>query len=268
MTALAWVIAAVTGHSEQAALALGFIPAAAERRRRAVARGRRPILTPLTRDPGPFGLIHLGFNLLMFVWCGTAVERVLGKTGLSSCISSALMPQRSRNGRWTRRATVPMVGASGAISAVIGAFALSFGRAKTFTAISGVNRWINVVWLLVAWVVLQLMMGWLAGGQGYLLATPAHVGGFAAGLLLQRPLLLWRYRKALASPAASVVRFRDAPSMSGSSRRWRWTTTYFISASSTCAAPRRARRPRRRRNCRRCRRPRSCPGRNRGRADP
>ena len=29
-----------------------------------------------------------------------------------------------------------------------------------------------------------------------LLATPAHVGGFVAGLLLQRPLLLWRYRGA------------------------------------------------------------------------
>ena len=37
------------------------------------------------------------------------------------------------------------------------------------------------MWLLVAWVVLQVMMGWLAGGQGYLLATPAHIGGFAAG---------------------------------------------------------------------------------------
>jgi len=58
------------------------------------------------------------------------------------------------------------------------------------------NRWINVVWLLVAWVVLQLMMGWLAGSEGFLLATPAHVGGFAIGLLLQRPLLLWRYRSA------------------------------------------------------------------------
>jgi len=52
------------------------------------------------------------------------------------------------------------------------------------------------VWLMVAWVVLQVMMGWLAGGQGYLLATPAHIGGFAAGLLLQRPLLLFHYRKA------------------------------------------------------------------------
>ena len=93
-------------------------------------------------------------------------------------------------------ATAPVIGASGAISAVMGAFALSFGRAKAFTNNLRVNRWINVMWLLVAWVVLQLMMGWLGGQRGYLLATPAHVGGFAAGLLLQRPLLLWRYRKA------------------------------------------------------------------------
>ena len=93
-------------------------------------------------------------------------------------------------------AIVPMIGASGAISAVIGAFALSFGRAKPITTIAAAQPLDQRRWLLVAWVVLQLMMGWLAGGQGYLLATPAHVGGFVAGLLLQRPLLLWRYRKA------------------------------------------------------------------------
>jgi membrane associated rhomboid family serine protease len=91
---------------------------------------------------------------------------------------------------------VPMVGASGAISAVMGAFALSFGRARMITRSPAVNRLINALWLMGAWIVLQLMMGWLAGGQGYLLATPAHVGGFAAGLILQRPLLLWRYRSA------------------------------------------------------------------------
>jgi membrane associated rhomboid family serine protease len=89
-----------------------------------------------------------------------------------------------------------MIGASGAISAVIGAFALSFGRAKHITSSARVNRWINIVWLLVAWVVLQVLVGWTAGAQGYLLATPAHIGGFLAGLLVQRPLLLWRYRKA------------------------------------------------------------------------
>jgi hypothetical protein len=40
------------------------------------------------------------------------------------------------------------------------------------------------------------MTGYLAGLEGTMLATPAHIGGFVAGLLLQRPLLLWRYRSA------------------------------------------------------------------------
>jgi membrane associated rhomboid family serine protease len=140
--------------------------------------------------------LHIGFNLLIFVWCGSNVERVLGRGpliliyfvgGYAAAASQWLVGPQS---------TVPMIGASGAISAVMGAFALSFGRAKAFTNNLRINRWINVVWLLIAWIVLQVMMDWLAGGQGYALATPAHVGGFAAGLLLQRPLLLWRYRKA------------------------------------------------------------------------
>jgi membrane associated rhomboid family serine protease len=121
---------------------------------------------------------------------------VLGRTGL--IVLYLVGAYAAALGQWLADpgGIVPMVGASGAISAVIGAFALSFGRAKRFTSSPALNRWINALWLLVAWVVLQLMMGWLGGTQGYLLATPAHVGGFAAGLLLQRPLMLWRYRSA------------------------------------------------------------------------
>ena len=195
ITAIAWVITVLTGQSEQAQLGLGFIPARLSGA--AVPWPAVPaILTPLTATLVHAGLIHLGFNLLIFVWCGQAVERVLGKTGL--IVLYLIGAYAAAFAQWSLDpvGAVPMVGASGAISAVMGAFALSFGRAKAFTNNLRVNRWINVVWLMVAWIVLQLMMGWLAGGQGYLLATPAHVGGFAAGLVLQRPLLLWRYRKA------------------------------------------------------------------------
>ena len=195
ITTLAWAIAAVIGKSEQAALSLGFVPARLSGL--AVPWPAVPaFLTPLTATLVHAGLIHLGFNLLVFVWCGAAVERVLGKTGLIVLYLVGAYAAALAQWGMDPTGTTPMVGASGAISAIVGAFALSFGRAKAFTNNLRVNRWINVVWLLVAWVVLQLMMGWLAGGQGYLLATPAHVGGFAAGLLLQRPLLLWRYRKA------------------------------------------------------------------------
>ena len=89
-----------------------------------------------------------------------------------------------------------MIGASGAISALFGIYALMFGRPRQLTSSQRMNRTIHVVWLLVTWVVLQWMAGLLAGEQGMMLATPAHIGGFVAGLLIQRPLLLWRYRKA------------------------------------------------------------------------
>jgi membrane associated rhomboid family serine protease len=195
ITAVAWLIAALIGASDQAALSLGFIPVRWSGL--AVPWPAVPaFLTPLTATVVHSGLIHLGFNLLIFVWCGTAVERVIGKSGLILLYLVGAYAAALAQWAMDPMGTVPMVGASGAISAVMGAFALSFGRAKAFTSNLRINRWINVVWLLVAWIVLQLMMGWLAGGQGYLLATPAHVGGFAAGLLLQRPLLLWRYRKA------------------------------------------------------------------------
>lgn len=195
ITALAWLIAEVLGLSGQAALSLGFIPARLSGA--AVPWAAVPaILTPLTATLVHSGLVHLGFNLLIFLWCGSAVERVLGKSGL--IILYLVGAYAAAGAQWLADPTVvvPMVGASGAISAVVGAFALSFGRAKMLTRSPTANRWINALWLMVAWTVLQAMMGWLAGGQGYLLATPAHVGGFAAGLLLQRPLLLWRYRSA------------------------------------------------------------------------
>jgi membrane associated rhomboid family serine protease len=195
LTAAAWIIAAVLGQSDKAAYALGFVPAR-------FSGFSLPFptvpawLTPLSATLVHANLVHVGFNLLILVWCGIQVERVLGATGL--IVLYVLGAYAAAAAQWAVNpsGTVPIIGASGAISAVMGAYALSFGRAKPFTNNLRINRWINVVWLMIAWIVLQMMMAWLGDQKGYLLATPAHVGGFAAGLLLQRPLLLWRYRNA------------------------------------------------------------------------
>ena len=195
LTVLAWILTVAAGQSDNATLAMGFIPARFSGL--PVPWAALPaFLTPLSATLVHSGFIHLGFNMLIFVWCGTNVERVLGWFGVLALYAVGAFAAAFAQWGVDPYSTVPMIGASGAISAVIGAFALSFGRPRRFTSSPTANRWINALWLMVAWVVLQLMMGWLAGGQGYLLATPAHVGGFAAGLLLQRPLLLWRYRKA------------------------------------------------------------------------
>jgi len=195
VTALAWLITYVLGLDAQAAEALGFIPARLSGA--PVPWAAVPaILTPLSATLVHSGLLHLGFNLLIFAWCGSNVERVLGRGPVILIYVVGAYAAAASQWLVDPHSTIPMIGASGAISAVIGAFALSFGRAKMITRSARVNRWINIVWLMVAWVVLQVLVGWTAEGQGYLLATPAHIGGFIAGVVLQRPLLLWRYRSA------------------------------------------------------------------------
>jgi len=195
LTAIAWLLVAAMGATNAAAATMGFIPA-----RLSGLDDLSPavpaLLTPLSSTLVHGGLLHLAFNLLMLVWCGTAVERVLGRGAL--LLLYAIGAYAAAAAQWLvdPASMIPVIGASGAISAVIGAFALSFGETKRITRSPQLNRLINAAWLLAAWVVMQIMIGLLAGGQGVLLATPAHVGGFLAGLLLQRPLLLWRYRAA------------------------------------------------------------------------
>ena len=55
---------------------------------------------------------------------------------------------------------------------------------------------LNALWLMAAWVGLQLIVGITFASGGIQLAVAAHIGGFAVGLLLANPLLLLRYRKA------------------------------------------------------------------------
>jgi membrane associated rhomboid family serine protease len=196
ITALAWIIAVALGLNDRAAYVLGFVPARFSGFVLQFATAPA-FLTPLTatlvHSTNP---VHIGFNMLILLWCGTQVERVLGAKGL--IVLYVIGAYAAAAAQWAvdPMATVPVVGASGAVSAIIGAYALSFGRAKALTNNLWLNRWINVLWLMVAWVLLQMATTWLAGTRGVLVATAAHVGGFAAGLLLQRPLLLWHYRKA------------------------------------------------------------------------
>jgi membrane associated rhomboid family serine protease len=153
-------------------------------------------ITPFSSALVHGGWLHLGINMLMLVFAGAMVERIIGGSGLLFAYVVGTLIAAFSQFIVDPGSPIPMVGASGAISALFGLYALFFGAPKQVTRNQKLNRWIHVAWLLVAWVVLQWMAGYLAGGEGVMLATPAHIGGFVAGLLLQRPLLLWRYRKA------------------------------------------------------------------------
>ena len=82
------------GVDEQAALALGFIPARLSGARRAVA-AVPAFLTPLTATLVHAGLIHLGFNLLMLRVVRDARSSGCSGDGPDRCsTSSAPMPRR------------------------------------------------------------------------------------------------------------------------------------------------------------------------------
>ncbi|MDB5672550.1 MAG: rhomboid family intrarane serine protease, partial [Alphaproteobacteria bacterium] len=91
---------------------------------------------------------------------------------------------------------VPMIGASGAISAVLGAYAMLFGKNRVKVANPTLALWLHVLWLAAAWIGLQLLVGFAftPGGEG--IAVAAHIGGFIAGLALAKPLLLLKWRGA------------------------------------------------------------------------
>ena len=154
------------------------------------------ILTPWTAALLHGSWLHLILNMVMLIFAGSMVERVIGASGLVIAYLLGALAAAAAQYLVDPAAAIPMVGASGAISALFGLYALFYGRPKQATANMKLNRWIHVLWLLATWVVLQWMAALLAGGQGIMLATPAHIGGFIAGILLHKPLLLWRYRKA------------------------------------------------------------------------
>jgi membrane associated rhomboid family serine protease len=195
VTAIAWLLTALLGADSRAAVIMGVIPA-----RLSGLIDLTPAvpawLTPLTSTLVHGGGLHLALNMLMLVWCGTQVERILGAGPLVFLYAVGAYTAAIAQWLVDPASETPMICASGAISAFIGAFALSFGQQKKIVSSATLNRSLNALWLLAAWVVLQVMTGLLAGTQGFLLATPAHIGGFVAGLLLQRPLLIWRYRNA------------------------------------------------------------------------
>jgi membrane associated rhomboid family serine protease len=179
---------------EAAALGLGFIPA---RLSFEAPWPALPVwLTPLSATLVHGGFLHLIMNLILLAWCGREVERILGPGPVVVLYVAGAYAAAVGQYVPNPLAEYPMIGASGAISALVGAFALSFSRPKPIVANFRLNRALNTLWILVAWIVLQWMTAFLMGMQGVMLATGAHVGGFIAGVILQKPLLLWRYRRA------------------------------------------------------------------------
>jgi len=135
------------------------------------------------------GWLHLIGNM-WYLWIfGDNIEEAMGRVrylafylicGLLASVSHVLSSPDS---------ILPSIGASGAISGVLGAYVLLYPRARVLVLIplGFFTRlmYIPAAFVLGFWFVLQLLSGSLGGAQdGGGVAFWAHIGGFIAGMLL------------------------------------------------------------------------------------
>ena len=142
-------------------------------------------------------IIHLGGNMLFLYVFGDNVEDTFGHVRylvfyFISGIAASLMHIFAVLN--TADQSIPTIGASGAISGVLGAYLILYPRSKVLTLVFAF--WITIVAIpavifLGLWFAFQFLYGTMAGPGGGV-AYWAHIGGFIAGMLFGAA---WRGRK-------------------------------------------------------------------------
>ena len=132
------------------------------------------------------GWMHLIGNMLFLYIFADNVEDVLGSSKfitlyLLSGLGAALFQYASDSS-----STIPMIGASGAISGVLGAYLILFPKAKVlsliFLGFFATTMRIAAGWFLGGWFAIQGISAMMSdGGAG--VAWWAHIGGFIVGML-------------------------------------------------------------------------------------
>ncbi|MBT8126822.1 MAG: rhomboid family intramembrane serine protease [Gammaproteobacteria bacterium] len=154
------------------------------------------------------GWMHLIGNMLYLWVFSNNVEDAMGHKrfivfylmcGLLAAMTQAMLDPASE---------IPMIGASGAVSGVLGAYLLLHPHARILVIIPIgfliYTPWIPAFWVLGFWFVLQIFNSWLSASDAGGIAYGAHMGGFVAGMLL---IPLFKYRNVpLFAPASTERR--------------------------------------------------------------
>ena len=134
------------------------------------------------------GIPHIAGNMLYLWIFGNNVEDDMGRLRFILfyllCGTAAAMTHALLN----RSSIIPMIGASGAVSGVLGAYLLLYPRARVVTLVffGFFIRTIELPALIVlgSWFVVQFFSALYASSSGGGIAWYAHVGGFVAGMVL------------------------------------------------------------------------------------
>lgn len=140
-------------------------------------------------------LLHIGGNLLFLHIFGDNVEDSIGHARYVAFYLLAGVAAAAAEFVVDPASQIPMVGASGAIAGVLGAYMVLHPSAPIMTLLP-IGLFIELpAWVVTGlWFAIQLISGVGSLGRSSGVAFFAHVGGFVAGLLLIRPLIAGRDR--------------------------------------------------------------------------
>lgn len=161
------------------------------------------------------GWMHLIGNML-FLWVfGNNIEDSMGHIRFLVFYVVCGLAASFAHIYFSPASNLPMVGASGAISGIMGAYILLYPTARVRTYFPPFFFFrIRAVLFLLLWFVLQLFSAFStpAMGEEGGVAVWAHIGGFVAGLLLikvfDRPRLVAAKRDGVHLPRDEVARLQ------------------------------------------------------------
>lgn len=145
-------------------------------------------LTPVTSAFLHAGLFHLAMNMLVLVVVGRMIEAALGTERFVWLYAAGVIGAAAVHYAVDPMSTTPVVGASGAISALLAAYFPLFSRRKPQAIGPVPGLVVHIAWLASAWIGINLLSQLAFAGTALGIAIWAHIGGFAAGLLLAIPL--------------------------------------------------------------------------------
>jgi membrane associated rhomboid family serine protease len=133
------------------------------------------------------GWMHLGGNMLYLWIFGDNLERVMGAVKYAAFYVVCGVAAGFAHILFAGGSTVPSVGASGAISGVLGGYLLMFPQNRVKVLTRGGVASVPAIVVLGLWIVIQLVsqLGSIAEtSEGGGIAYMAHIGGFVAGMAL------------------------------------------------------------------------------------
>lgn len=137
-------------------------------------------------------VMHIFGNMLFLFIFGDNIENAIGHIryavfyvlcGIAAAMGQIIMGPDS---------IIPMLGASGAISGVLGGYVLLFPKRNVRAIIFNFVTTVPAFVAIGIWIVYQLVLGYISPSGGGGVAYAAHIGGFVAGLALIKVFAIGR----------------------------------------------------------------------------